>query len=1032
MKNRFYVFSLTLLCLFGAFSSQAQNKLIKGKITDERGAAIAYASVSVKGSDIGTASNDSGAFEILVPSSIKSLNVSAVGFEARDVAINGDYLDITLFGLSADLDEVVVVGYGTQKVTKVSGAISTVKGAEIEKFKPVRTEDALQGRASGVTIISPGSPGAKPTVLIRGIPSYSGVDPVVIVDGNIQTLDDLNSISPADIESVNILKDAAGTAIYGVKGGNGVILITTKTGRKNQKTEFTYSGMYGIQEVPNIIGVLNASEYAAIVNEGSVASGGDLIFKDISNFGVGTNWQNEIFKQAPITQHALTARGGSEKMTYFLSGAFLDQAGIVGGADKSGFQRLTGTANLVFDMTKKLRLFVNTTYVNLKGRSISENAINGVISNALNFDPTVPIFNPNPDVYGRYSTSPNILSEIINPLTQLEDTYNTSNVNKMYGKVEIQYTIIKNLTFSSRFGYTYTNINGRSFTPLSFYGDGHINSTLFADGTARPGAHNNVNHNTTDFFNYVWENFASYNFKLNDVHNFDVVAGISQAKNSGKTMGGFVQDVPFNSWEFAYAQAATGTPQTGGRNFFANKFFERRNLSYFGRINYDYDGRYLASFTARRDGSNAFGSENRFANFYAGSLGWVVSNENFWRSDFIDLFKLRGSYGVTGNENVLPQFQRISNEIYLYNLGQNAGYTFGNEPTSIGSTISSYRNDALAWEKQNQFNFGFDMRFLKNKFNLSADYYRRDISGLLFNPTLSLYLGTAALPTANIGTTETQGVDITLGYTSNIGRNLKMNTYLTFTTAENKVTETNEGLITGGTYGIPGQSITRFEKGFPPGYFFGWKTNGIFQNEADVKNGPSQPGAQPGDIRFVDVNGDGIIDADDRTIIGNPFPKFTMGWGMNLEYKGFDFTTFWYGSFGNDVYRAYERNLAMTNKNRMVLGRWTGEGTTNDARFPRYSFVDDNLNARASDRYLEDGSFVKIKDLQFGYSFTSEALKKFRISKLRAFAQVRNAFTFTNYSGFDPEIAGGIFESGIDRGIFPQARTWSLGVDVRF
>jgi TonB-dependent starch-binding outer membrane protein SusC len=1032
MKNRLYAFSLALCCLLGATIAQAQNKLIKGRISDEKGAAISFASVSVKGSDIGTASNDSGLFEITVPSSIKSLNVSAVGFEGRDVALNGDFLDITLFGLSQNLEEVVVVGYGTQKVTKVSGAISTVKGAEIEKFKPVRTEDALQGRASGVTIISPGSPGAKPTVLIRGIPSYSGSEPIVVVDGNIQTLDDLNSISPADIESVNILKDAAGTAIYGVKGGNGVILVTTKTGRKNQKTEFTYSGMYGIQEVPNIIGVLNASEYAAIINEGSVASGGDMIFKDISQFGVGTNWQNEIFKQAPITQHALTARGGSEKMSYFISGAYLDQAGIVGGAAKSGFQRTTATANLIFDLSKKLRLFANNTYVNIKGRGISENAINGVISNALNFDPTVPIYNTNPNVYGRFSTSPNILSEIFNPLTQLDDTHNESNVNKLYGKLELQYTIIDGLKFNSRFGYTYTNISGRNFTPLSYYGDGHINSTLNSDGTARPGAHNNVSQNNTDFYSFLWENFATYNFKIKSAHNFDIVAGIANQKQGGKTIGGFAQDVPFNSWEFAYAQAATGVPQTGGRNFFANRFFERRNLSYFGRINYDYDGRFLVSFTGRRDGSNAFGKENRFANFYAASGGWVVSNENFWSSNFLDYFKIRGSYGVTGNENVTPQFQRISNEIYLYNLGQNAGYTFGNEPTTVGSTIASYRNESLSWERQNQFNFGFDLRFLKNKFNLSADYYRRDISGLLFNPTLSYYLGTAALPSANIGTTETKGIDITLGYNSKIGKKVNLNTYVTLTTVENLVTETNQGLITGGWYGIPAQSITRFEKGFPPGYFFGWKTNGIFQNETDIKNGAVQDGAQPGDIRFVDINGDGVINADDRTQIGNPFPKFTMGWGLNLDWKGFDFTTFWYGSFGNDVYRAYERNLAMTNKNRMVLGRWTGEGTTNDARFPRYSFVDDNLNTRASDRYIEDGSFVKIKDLQLGYSFASDALRKLKISKLRAFMQVRNAFTFTNYSGYDPEIAGGIFDTGIDRGIFPQARTWSFGVDVKF
>lgn len=1031
MKNLVRTAGMLLCMQFFSFYVVAQIQIIKGKVSDDKGAAIASASIVPKGSTQGTVSTETGEFSIKIPENIKSLMISAVGFEPSEVAITGAFLEIILVPAASKLDDVVVVGYGTQKVTKVSGAISTIKGAEVEKYRPVRAEDALQGRASGVTVVTPGSPGAKPTVLIRGIPSYTGTDPVVIVDGAIQTLDDLNSINSNDIESINILKDASATSIYGVKGGNGVILITTKTGRKNQKTEFAYNGLYGIQEVQNYIGVLNAAEYAAMINEGSVTSGGDIIFPDITQFGKGTNWQEQVFENAPIQQHALTARGGSQNMTYFLSGAYVDQEGIVGGGDKSSFQRITGTANLIFDLSKKMKLFANTSYVNIKGKGISENAINGVISNALNFDPTVGIINTNPNIYGRYSTSNYILSEIINPLTQLEDTYNYSNTNKLYGKLELQYSILKNLTVNSRFGYTYTNVDGKSFTPLSFYGSGHINSTLNADGTPRTGAHNSVSEYATDFFNYAWETFTTYNFKIKEDHNFETVAGISQARNMGKSINGSRQDVPFNSWAYADISAATGVAANNGISL-GTWQYERRNISYFGRINYDYSNRYLASFTARRDGSFAFGKDNKFANFYAGSLGWVVSNEQFWKSNFFDYLKIRGSYGATGNENVSPQFQRISNEIYLYNLGQNAGYTFGNEPTSIGATIASFRNDALAWEKQKQMNVGFDLRFAKNKLSLSADYYRKDISGLLFTPTLSLYLGTAALPTANIGTTETQGVDINLSYNTTIGKALKLNTYVTFTTATNLVTETNNGLITGGFYGIPAQSITRFEKGFTPGYFFGYKTNGLFQNETDIKNSAVQPGAKPGDIRFVDSNGDGIIDANDRTQIGDPFPDFTMGWGLNIEYKGFDLTTFWYASVGNDVYRAYERNLAMTNKHRMILNRWTGEGSVNDARFPRYSFVDDNGNTRASDRYVEDGSFLKIKDLQMGYTFPMSIIQRFKLSRLRVFAQVKNLYTFTEYTGFDPEISGGIFETGIDRGIYPQARTWSFGLDVRF
>jgi TonB-linked SusC/RagA family outer membrane protein len=1031
MKNMLRRVLLLWVGLLWAVIGFSQTKPITGRVTDDKGNPVQNASILVKGTTQGTSTDENGNFKLEVPATATTLTVSSLNFTEQDVTISGSVLSITLQSASGQMDEVVVVGYGTQKVTKISGAIATVKEKEIEKLRPVRAEDAIQGRASGVTVVSPGSPGAKPTVLIRGIPSYTGTDPVVIVDGSIQTLDDLNSIPAADIESINILKDAATTSIYGVKGGNGVILVTTKSGRRNQKTEFSYGGNYGVQEVFSKIGVLNATEYGAMVNEGSVASGGDLIFPDLSILGKGTDWQDQIFKNAPIQSHALTARGGSEKMTYFLSGSFLNQDGIVGGGDKSFFRRMNATSNITYNLSSKLKFTANTSFVNIRGSGIAENSINGVISNALNFDPTTPIYNTNPNVYGKYATSPNILSEIFNPLTQLADTYNKSNTNKLYGKLELTYTPIKNLNLTSRYGYTYTNVVGKSFNPLSYYGAGHINSTLNADGTPRTGAHNSVSEYKNTYYNYTWENFASYAFNLNDVHSFDAVVGMSVAKVTGNGLDASRQDVPFNSWEFADISSATGLATNNGLG--AGSFqYERRNLSYFGRINYDYDNKYLASFTARRDGSYAFGPANKFANFYAGSLGWIVSNEDFFNSNLINHLKIRGSYGATGNENVSPQFQRISNVVYAYNLGQNAGYTFGENATSIGSTISSFRNDALGWEKQVQQNYGFDIAILNNKLSLTADYYQKNISGLLFTPTLSLYLGTAALPTANIGTTRTSGVDLNLNYTETIGNNFKLNTYLNFTTAKNEVTETNNGLIAGGNYGIPGQQVTRFEKGYTPGYFFGYKTNGLFQNQAEIDGSSAQPGAQPGDIRFMDMNKDGTINADDRTQIGDPFPEFTMGWGLNLEYKGFDFTTFVYASVGNDIYRAYERNLAMTNKYRGVLGRWTGEGSTNDARYPRYSFVDGNNNIRASDRYVEDGSFVKIKDLQLGYTVNSEWMKRIKVSRIRIYAQVKNALTFTKYSGYDPEISGGIFDTGIDRGVYPQARTWSAGIDVKF
>jgi TonB-linked SusC/RagA family outer membrane protein len=1026
--KRTYILSLFLMLSTLVW---AQNKSITGKVTDPSGVALSKASVFIKGTKLGTTTDELGNFSLSAPASAKTLVVSSLNFDTQEISISAGSMTIVLTSNENKMDEIIVVGYGVQKVTKVSGAIATVKGADIEKLKPVRAEDALQGRASGVTVISNGSPGAKPTVLIRGIPSYTGTDPVVVVDGSIQTLDDLNSINPQDIESINVLKDAATTAIYGVKGGNGVIVVATKSGKKNQKNEFNYSGNYAVQQVLNQIGVLNASEYAAIINEGSVASGGTLMFPNLSGLGVGTNWQDQIFKNAPIQSHNLTARGGSEKMSYFLSGGYLGQDGIVGGGEKSYFNRVNGTANLNFDLTNKLKFIANTSYTNIKGAGIPENAINSVISNALNFDPTVSILNNVPGTYGKYGTSQTILSEIINPLTQLQDSYNGSNTSKLFGKLELQYDVLKNLKLTSRYGYTNTDVTGKSFMPLSYYGTAHINSTLNADGSAKVGSHNSVYEYKNNYFNYTFETFGNYRFTVAEKHNFETVLGFSMARVTGNSLSGSRQDVPFNSWDFADISSATGIAQTSGIDLGSYQY-ERRNLSYFSRVDYDFNDTYLASATVRRDGSYAFGDNNKFANFFSGSLGWVVSNEKFFKSDFINYLKIRGSYGVTGNENVNPQYQRISTSIYSYGLGQNAGYTFGAEPTSIGATIASFKNDDLKWEQQAQLNAGFDLRFFKNKFSFSGDYFRKDISGLLFTPTLSLYLGTASLPTANIGTTQTSGFDMNLGYTDQLTKNFKISTNITFTKATNLVTETNNGLITGGGYGIPYQPVTRFEKGYAPGYFYGFKTDGLFQNQAEISKASSQPNAQPGDIRYVDINGDGKIDGDDRTNIGNPFPDFTMGWGLTLEYKGFDLNTYVYASVGNEVYRAYERNLAMTNKYRGVLGRWVGEGSTNDATNPRYTFIDANNNTRVSDRYVEDGSFIKIKNLQLGYTFNSAKLKQKNISGIRLYAQVKNAFTFTKYAGFDPEISGGIFDTGIDRGAYPQARSVAVGLDLKF
>ncbi|HEX5742739.1 MAG TPA: TonB-dependent receptor [Flavobacteriaceae bacterium] len=1017
---------LTIILGFVSLLVHSQNIQIKGNVVDASGAPLPGVNILVKNTNLGGTTDFDGNFAIANIPVGAVLQISYVGYTTKVVKLtNSNFLKIQLQEDSQALEEVVIIGYGTQKVSKVSGAVSSVGKAQIENLKPVRAEEALQGQASGVNVISSGSPGATPTVLIRGIPSYTGTNPLVVIDGVTQTLEDLNSLNPSDIESMNVLKDAALTAIYGVSGGNGVIVVKTKSGKKNTKTTFGYDSSYGIQEVFKTINVLNASEYAAILNEASVASGGNLIYNNLNGLGLGTNWQKEVLKEAPISINNFTATGGSENSSFFLSAGYLAQDGVVGGGDKSYFNRANLTANYTTDINKKLTAIINTSYANIKGKGLSENNIGSVLSNALNFDPTVAPY----DATGNFGISNTITQEIKNPLAQINDTYNKGNTNKLFGKLELQYDILENFKVTSRFGYTYVDVVSKNFTPLVYYGVGHNQTTAHPDLSPIvtvdsvtgdvTSTHSRVSEAATNYFSYTYEIYGNYNFKIAKDHTFETVLGYSIGKNSGSNITANAEDIPFNSWEYADVSSATGDAksQTSG-----SWQYENRNLSYFSRINYDYKEKYLLSFTSRFDGSTSFGKNNKFAFFPSASLGWVVSNEDFWKSGIVDYLKVRGSYGSVGNDNISPQFARISTF---------PKYTFDGNIVS-GSTLLSIPNDDVTWENQIQYNAGLDLKMFSNRISLNADYFVKTVDDLLFSPTLSLYLGTPAYPAANIGKTKSSGIDLSLGYNDTYFEKFSINTNLSFTTSKNEVVEINNGdkFIWGAGYGIPYTTLTRFEEGFSPGYFFGYKTDGIFQNQAEVLAHATQTGAQPGDIRYADVNQDGIINDLDRTKIGDPFPDFTLGWNLSFDFMNFDFNVFTYASVGGDIYRAYDRNLNFTNKYAGVLDRWKGEGTSNTE--PRVAFIDTNNNRRASDRYVEDGSFVKIKNIQLGYTLPESAFKSAKFTKVRLYAQVKNAYTFTDYSGFDPEISSGVLDTGIDRGSYPQPRTWSVGVNVKF
>ena len=1009
MKTKFltHLLSFTLTVVFG-LSLHSQS--VSGTVTDDNGIALPGATVLVQGTTNGVSTDFDGAYSISA-SSDDTLVFSFIGYASQSVLV-GSSSNINV-SLSPDnlLDEVVVTGYGSQKASNISGSVSIVSGEEVEKIKPLRIEDALQG-TTGLNVISSPNPGGKPSVLIRGITSFSGTDPLVVIDGINSSLYDMDAISPSDIESVSVLKDASTTAMYGVRGGSGVIVITTKSGKKNQDTVFSLDTSFGMQEVDKYIDVLNASQYAAILNEGSVTSGGNLIFTDLSSLGVGTNWQKELFDSAPISTTNFSASGGSDSTTYFISAGYTAQEGVAGGGDKDFFDRSTFSANFTTDMSDKLKAIVQTKYSNIKGNGHG----GGQIFNALNFDPTVPLMTD-----GKYSTSGTITQEVINPMAGLSNSYSDNKTDKLIGKIELQYDLLDNFKITTRIGYSSIWQQQKSFSPLRFYGVGHNSTNANADLSPRTSDdHSRVSESKQNWFNYTYELFGNYDFNINDEHNFNVFAGFTIGKQTYNFLSGSNVDVPNNSWTYADLSAATGgiEDQSTGSNQSVS-----RSVSLMTRIEYDFQEKYLASVTVRRDGSTSFGKNNKFAIFPSASFGWVASNEDFFESSFINFLKIRASYGSVGNDNASPQFGTISNF---------PKYTFGDTITA-GSTLLGIPNDDVSWENQIQTNAGVDLAFFDSKLRFTADYFIKTVDDLLFSPTLSLYLGIPAYPIANIGKTETKGFEISLSYNDDISDKISFSNTFNFTTAENLVKEINNGdkYIWGSGYGIPFTSLTQFRQGESPGIFWGYKTNGIFQNQSEISNHATQDNAQPGDIRYVDVNGDNKIDSEDRTKIGDPFPDFTLGWNFAVNVSNFDLSVFTYASVGNDIFRGYERNLNYTNKFASVLNRWTGEGSSSIE--PRYSFIDANNNTRASDRYVEDGSFVKIKNIQLGYNFPLSESSS--LTSLRIYALAKNAFTFTDYRGYDPEISNGggpVLDTGVDRGTYPSPRIVSLGLNIKF
>ncbi|MBT8266841.1 MAG: TonB-dependent receptor [Bacteroidia bacterium] len=1002
---------LTILSFLMLSFAGAQNLTITGVVTEaDTGFPIPGVNIILKNTSTGTVTDFDGNFSLANVPSGSTLVFSYVGFISQEVVVtSAEPLAIQLATDVAQLDEVVVIGYGTQRKKEVTGAVGIVSSETIEELKPTRIEQALQGQVAGVQISSnSGSPGSSSTISIRGISTNGDSRPLILVDGNV--IEDLSVINPNDIETVNVLKDAT-AGIYGVRAANGVILITTKSGRKEMPLTIEYNAYVGLQETTREIPALNATEYALLVNEAFAANGESLQFPNVSELGQGTNWQNEVFQTAPVFNHAITVKGGKEKSTYAFGQSFLTQDGIVG-LKKANFTRFTKRGSYSLDFLDNFKFNAGLIFTNTNRRALPESGLGSVLFNALNNDPTLNVREND----GSFSISEGLGNEVINPIAQIDNTFNRSVVNKLSGNASLSYNFLDHFTAQSNIQFNYSHVKSTTFNPIAFFGSGKV----FNRDRNELVIFNNY------FRDYTFDAFLKYERLFNDTHNVKVLLGTSVFKTTGEFSGRVGRDFVGNSVAEASLDGA-GEIQNIYPN--GNATFDSRLLSYFARVQYDYKGKYLISGVIRRDGSTKFGPENQFGYFPSGSIGWVASDESFLEdSSVFNFLKFRSSYGILGND-------RIGDYRFVSILNGEGTYVFDDE-LFFGIATGVISNPEIRWEKQKAFDVGFDARFLNNKLDVTADYFKRTTEDLLFSPQVSGILGASspgsAAPTINAGTVENKGFEFAIGYSDQVNDNFKFSVKYNLTSIDNEVllVSAQGGFIAAGGFGVGQDPPARMEAGFPIGYFRGFKTDGIFQNQAEVDSYPTlNSQVQPGDLRFVDINNDGVINDDDKTNIGDPIPDFTMGLNLTFDYKNFDFGAYAFASVGNEIVRNYERNQPLTNRSIYYLDRWTGEGTSNT--FPRVT-SGANSNGLFSDFFVEDGSFVRLQNVQLGYSFSEKALERMGFDKFRIYISGSNLFTLTEYRGYDPTTSTGeAIGGGIDYGFYPNPRTFLLGINVK-
>ncbi|MDD4968924.1 MAG: TonB-dependent receptor [Paludibacter sp.] len=1034
-----------MLCSFGLVSAQNSDGKVSGTVvSDASGEPLIGVSVMVKGTSQGVITDFNGAFSLQVKTG-ETLKFSYIGYLSQEVKVGGTVLNIRLKEDQQSLDEVVVVGYGVQKKKLVTGATVQVKGDDVAKMNTTNPLHALQGITPGVSISSTsGQPGSDVKVTIRGLGTIGNSGPLYIIDG---IEGDITTLNAVDIQSIDILKDAASAAIYGSQAANGVILVTTKQGTKG-KSQVSFDAYYGVQNVARKVPLLNAKEFKMIMDEQQVNSG--LAPFNWASKGplADTDWMGQMIKKDAKTQnYSLNINGGSETSTYSMSLSYNSQEGIVGGSSVSNYERYGFRINSEHDVYKnvlKVGQHLNLNFINNVGIAVG-NQYGNTLRGAFSVSPLAPVYSNNNIYNSPYNDTSNSKWNQTdgNPYgAMMTNTDNLSTNQKLLGDVYAELQPVKNLKIKSILGINYYASNYHSLNPLYQFSVYSYNKD-----------HETVNQNMGSGYTLTSTNTASYDFKVNEDHAFNALIGTEAVKFQGVGVSGSNWNlVPqMDNFDHAYLDNTTGKAHldTDGKTLIETRTVggsastDYSRLSYFGRLGYNYKEKYLLNATLRADGSTRFASGHQWGYFPSVSAGWSITNESFMASttDWLDQLKLRASWGQVGNQNIgdYQYAALISTSTATSSSNPAANYDFGNANiNTAGAFQTTLPNKDLKWETSEQTNIGVDARFLKNRLSLTGDFY--------IKTTKDWIVQGAPLPTTsgfdswtiNGGNVKNTGVELALSWSDNIG-DFKYNFGVNGAYNKNVVgvIPTVDGIIHGYTNMLYANSeeFYRAENGHALGYFWGYQTNGLFQNQGDIAawkaagKGILQPDAQPGDVKFVDQNHDGVIDTKDKIDLGNGMPTITGGFTLGFQYKNFDFSVNGAGALGNKIVQSYGQTGGQSNYTTEILNRWTGEGTSN--RIPRVTV--NNINWQFSDLYIHAGDYLKISNISLGYDFAKLIHLK-AISQCRVYGSVENAFTFTKYNGMDPEIGYGVqnWVSGVDLGYYPRPRTVLVGVNLKF